>query len=248
MPVRPAQRRASDAPDPNRQGNLLDNQRRVDNTKDRPLPHNVVWAEARLVAGTEKPLRFGALVNVGGGADGFVQRAGVSNRAADGIVIVGGDGAVQWTRRAILWLPLDTPTTSGPKTLYLSSQGRCTLTEPTTGPVQIVGVALRRSTARGLWECLVEPGGAGMQQPANWPREHVWYEVPTETVDGVQTNFSTTNTYLTGTLRVWMDRVLQIPGTDFTEDADKQGYTFTVAPPDEGGLASEVFHAYEYVL
>lgn len=54
---------------------------------------------------------------------------------------------------------------------------------------------------------------------------------PTESADGIRTNFSTANQFVEGSLEVFVNGLLQSSGTEYTPDADRNGYTFTVAPP-----------------
>jgi hypothetical protein len=53
---------------------------------------------------------------------------------------------------------------------------------------------------------------------------------PSESANGSLTAFSTPDKYCSGTLRVWLNGVEQDPDSDYSEDADRQDYTFVVAP------------------
>jgi len=61
---------------------------------------------------------------------------------------------------------------------------------------------------------------------------HAGDREPQESPDGTRTAFSTDGVFLAGTLRVYLNGVLQRPGAsgDYTEDSDRAGYTFTSAP------------------
>jgi hypothetical protein len=69
------------------------------------------------------------------------------------------------------------------------------------------------------------------------------YETPSPDADGQITNFSTSRAFIPGSLMVWVNSVAQIPGTDFTEDTDRRGYTFTSGAPLD---RSVIFHQYRY--
>jgi hypothetical protein len=68
---------------------------------------------------------------------------------------------------------------------------------------------------------------------------HSDLEQPSESPDGVRTQFSTSTTYVSGTLRVYVNGLIQIPGVHYTEDPGLDGYTFTTAPPSGFVLAHE---------
>ena len=55
------------------------------------------------------------------------------------------------------------------------------------------------------------------------------HETPTPATDGAQLIFTTTNDYTSGTLEVFLDGLLQIKDTDYTETTSTT-FTFTVAP------------------
>ena len=51
-------------------------------------------------------------------------------------------------------------------------------------------------------------------------------------VNGSNINFSTSSVFVEDTIQVYFNGILQIQGglEDYTEDADKQGITFAIAP------------------
>lgn len=49
-------------------------------------------------------------------------------------------------------------------------------------------------------------------------------------VSGTNINFSTGSEYTDGTLQVFYNGLLQIKNEDYTEDSDRQGITFALAP------------------
>jgi hypothetical protein len=59
--------------------------------------------------------------------------------------------------------------------------------------------------------------------------------VPSEDPDGSRLNFSTGSVFLSGTLQVFLNGILQRAGAseDYTEDSDRNGYTFN-SPPKTG--------------
>ncbi len=69
------------------------------------------------------------------------------------------------------------------------------------------------------------------------------YETPVEIPDGIITNYSLTRTATSGSMMVWVNGMAQKPGTDFSEDADRKGYTFISGAPTSG---SDIFHSYRY--
>lgn len=72
------------------------------------------------------------------------------------------------------------------------------------------------------------------QRPVRLPshiHKHQGPETPPETPDGVITNFSTAERFQPGSLRVYVNGLQQIPTTHYTEDGDREGYTFVTAPP-----------------
>lgn len=64
---------------------------------------------------------------------------------------------------------------------------------------------------------------------------------PGESPDGERLQFSTPQRFRAGSLCVWLNGVQQAPGEDFDEDADRQGYTFSLAPHSGDRLS----HDYE---
>ncbi|MCA9428213.1 MAG: hypothetical protein KC994_24245, partial [Candidatus Omnitrophica bacterium] len=64
-------------------------------------------------------------------------------------------------------------------------------------------------------------------------------EQPAESPDGSRTQFSTSTTYVSGSLRVYANGLIQVPGVHYTEDIGLDGYTFTTAPPTGFVLAHE---------
>ncbi|MCG3197207.1 MAG: hypothetical protein GHCLOJNM_01692 [bacterium] len=60
---------------------------------------------------------------------------------------------------------------------------------------------------------------------------HVAPASPPETPNGSATNFSTSERFVAGTLRVYVNGLAQLPSTHYTEDSDREGYTFLTAPP-----------------
>jgi len=63
---------------------------------------------------------------------------------------------------------------------------------------------------------------------------------PSETPNGIITNFSTSNEFVPGSLMVFVGGLLMKPTTDYTEDGDHLGYTFLSAPPS----GAEIQHRY----
>ncbi len=68
---------------------------------------------------------------------------------------------------------------------------------------------------------------------------HSDLEQPAESPDGARTQFSTSITFVSGSLRVYANGLIQIPGVHYTGDAGLDGYTFTTAPPSGFVLAHE---------
>ncbi|MCA9416652.1 MAG: hypothetical protein KC917_10290 [Candidatus Omnitrophica bacterium] len=68
---------------------------------------------------------------------------------------------------------------------------------------------------------------------------HSDLEQPAESPDGARTQFSTSTTYVSGSLRVYANGLIQIPGIHYTEDTNLDGYTLTTAPPMGFVLAHE---------
>ena len=64
-------------------------------------------------------------------------------------------------------------------------------------------------------------------------------EVPTGTINGTNTNFVTSQTAITATLLVFVDKILE---TNFTYNTGTKTITFTTAP----GLGQDVYVAYSY--
>lgn len=60
---------------------------------------------------------------------------------------------------------------------------------------------------------------------------HVSPTAPAESPDGSRTGFSTAERFVSGSLRVAVNGLIQLPSTHYTEDADKMGYTFVQPPP-----------------
>lgn len=54
-------------------------------------------------------------------------------------------------------------------------------------------------------------------------------------LDGSTVTFTTPDTYLTGTLRVWINGLRITPGTDFTEGANHRTFTLTGEDAPESG-------------
>ena len=69
------------------------------------------------------------------------------------------------------------------------------------------------------------------------------YEIPVEATDGIVTNFSTTRVYVSGSLQVWLNGYEQKPGTDFSQDADRNGWTMVTGAPASG---AEIWCKYRY--
>jgi hypothetical protein len=67
---------------------------------------------------------------------------------------------------------------------------------------------------------------------------------PAESPDGLRVNFSTSETFVTGTLRVFLNGLLQQEGAlkDYTEDSDCHGYSFT-SPPRIGDVIQHFYIA-----
>jgi len=59
---------------------------------------------------------------------------------------------------------------------------------------------------------------------------HTGPESPTESPDGTRTQFSTSDRFVSGSLRVYVNGLQQMPTTHYTEDSDHRGYTFVTAP------------------
>lgn len=49
-------------------------------------------------------------------------------------------------------------------------------------------------------------------------------------ITGSNTNFSTSSEFVSGSTMVYYNGVLQIRNEDYTEDADREGVTFALAP------------------
>ena len=68
---------------------------------------------------------------------------------------------------------------------------------------------------------------------------HSAIEQPSQSPDGMRKQFTTSSSYLSGSLRVTANGLLQVPGVHYTEDSDLKGYTFTTAPPSGFVIAHE---------
>lgn len=64
---------------------------------------------------------------------------------------------------------------------------------------------------------------------------HSEVEQPPESPDGSRTSFTTSVPYAAGSLRVFVNGLLQIPGLHYTESEEGEGYEF-VSPPPAGYL------------
>lgn len=93
---------------------------------------------------------------------------------------------------------------------------------------------------------LVGPAGAdGADGVAYANIERYEAPDPGEVPDGARKNFSTARTYDSGTLEVWELVTKLIPGVDYTEDGDRQGFTITaghVAPETDTLLHWRYFY------
>lgn len=57
---------------------------------------------------------------------------------------------------------------------------------------------------------------------------------PNEIADGTNTGFSTTEYFISATLKVWINGALYAKDIDYTEDADRKGYHFSSWAPRAG--------------
>ena len=62
--------------------------------------------------------------------------------------------------------------------------------------------------------------------------QHNADRTPVEDVDGSRTQFSTAHTHIEGSLEVYVNGLLQVQGSAYTADPNRQGYTFSTAPPE----------------
>lgn len=69
---------------------------------------------------------------------------------------------------------------------------------------------------------------------------HVYNETPPEPCNGSNMNYSTSNKFVSGTLKVYWNGQLLLNGYHFSEDSDKNGYTFL--RPQRTGMMWHEYH------
>ena len=72
-------------------------------------------------------------------------------------------------------------------------------------------------------------GTADWQTPSGGGSTQVFNEVPTGLINSSNTVYTTASNFSTGTTRVYLNKLRQVLGTDYTETAANQ-ITFTTAP------------------
>lgn len=98
--------------------------------------------------------------------------------------------------------------------------------DPGTGQPLLTTLAIDSPQAQLLYRQLVV---AMVKTVPLWVRE-VFNETPTGLVNGVNTIYTTTNNYRSGSTRVYLNGLRQKPGTHYTESAVNQ-VTFVTPPP-----------------
>lgn len=95
-------------------------------------------------------------------------------------------------------------------------------------PTPSEGDVIAYNSTSGDWEQSAQSGGG-----ANL---FIFDETPTETPNGVITNFSTVNVFGSGKIEVFKNGVRMTETDDYTEDADTNGVTFVTAPATDSKI------------
>ncbi len=69
-------------------------------------------------------------------------------------------------------------------------------------------------------------------------------EVPTGAIDGVNVLFTTSRSYIAGTLMVYLNGLLLSPGADYTETGSAT-FALIAAPQVEGGYTDKLVAVYQ---